>query len=138
MAKKKHVSPNDKILIARAWREKGLTAWKIARLIGRHINTIYKYRNYKLPKTKTTKTERTVLQPINKISEIIERDTEEKLLEDIYSFCKELKLFDRWGLDEDEFSIKNKISKKFDDRISNLRLKIDDIYHECKDRYLEL
>jgi len=54
MASRRYVSTNEKVLIAGLWRLKHMSAWKIARIVGRSYKTVYNYRNYEPPATRST------------------------------------------------------------------------------------
>lgn len=54
MARRRHVGLTEKTMIAGLWRLKHMTAWQIARILGRSTKTVYRYKNYKPPATKST------------------------------------------------------------------------------------
>lgn len=115
MARRRHVSVNEKVIIAGLWRVKHMTAWKIARIIGRCNKTIYRYRNYKSPATRIPKTERPAPQAVKTAPARPEID--EALVQIMYNDYIQFRWFER---DQGEIFtfIKYRYWQKYHSRIS--------------------
>ncbi len=115
MARRRHVSVNEKVIIAVLWKLKHMTAWKIARIIGRHPKTVYRYKNYKSPAARISKTE----LPAPKVAKPaqIQPQLDEALVQIMYNDYIQFRWFER---DQGEVFtfIKYRYWQKYHSRIS--------------------
>lgn len=115
MARRRHVSVNEKVLIAGLWRMKHMTACRIARITGRCVCTVYNYKNYKSPATRISKTERPAPQAVKTAPARPEID--EALVQIMYNDYIQFRWFDH---DQGEvfMFIKYRYWQKYHSRIS--------------------